>query len=232
MQKFHVSETPKVRRDTITSHVYNMIRESIMTLSLKPGQMLSEKEYSLELGVSRTPVRESFIRLDREELLHIYPQRGTFVSKIRLDRIREERFLRSVVEREIFMQYVQNPDEKSILQLKYILDMQKHALQAHDYYAAMQYDNDFHNVFYDETNYPLCKSIVRNYSIDYQRVRLLSILGQDKISEVNTSQHDAIYDAIVRKDTQRAIAVFSEHLQKIDNEMDEIIAKYPDYFVS
>lgn len=94
MQKFHVSETPKVRRDTITSHVYNMIRESIMTLSLKPGQMLSEKEYSLELGVSRTPVRESFIRLDREELLHIYPQRGTFVSKIRLDRIREERFLR------------------------------------------------------------------------------------------------------------------------------------------
>ena len=52
----------------ITVQVHAHLRRLILTLQIKPGEALSEKELSLKLGVSRTPVREAFIRLSEERL--------------------------------------------------------------------------------------------------------------------------------------------------------------------
>ena len=61
-------------------------RENITSLQLAPGTTVSTQELAAKLQVSRTPVREAFIRLQKEDLVEITPQKGTMVSRIDLTR--------------------------------------------------------------------------------------------------------------------------------------------------
>lgn len=230
VQDFNMGKAPQVRRDTVTSNTYELIRHEIMQLKFKPGQVLSEKDIALMLGVSRTPVRESFIRLERQGVLHIYPQRGTYVSKISQTRILEERFFRETLELAVFRDYLKNHSEKSIAQLKYHADMQRHAYLAGNYYESLQHDDAFHNVFYEDTNHMLCAHIQKTYSIDYQRVRLLSILDEVDINEINIAQHEKIIEAIVSGDHAAAMESVESHICKLNTEMGRILELYTDYF--
>jgi len=65
-----------------------------MRLQLKPGTAMSTQEIADKLHVSKTPVREAFIRLQREGLVEIFPQKQTVVSRIDLKRTAQERFIR------------------------------------------------------------------------------------------------------------------------------------------
>lgn len=59
--------------------VQNRLREMIVSGEVAFGEALSENVLAEQLGVSRTPVREAFMRLATEGLVEIHPQRGTFV---------------------------------------------------------------------------------------------------------------------------------------------------------
>ena len=70
------------------------------------------KTISERLNVSRTPVRDALIKLAKEGLVDVIPQKGTSVSKIDLKRVEEERFLRESLELraiEIFTGYRRKP---------------------------------------------------------------------------------------------------------------------------
>ena len=76
--------------------IYTEVKNRILNLEYKPGQMISETEISEMLNVSRTPVREVFIRLSYEKLINIYPQKGTFVSLIDLHFVEESVYMRQI----------------------------------------------------------------------------------------------------------------------------------------
>ena len=84
----------KAPNETVREYAYRVLYENIMSLKLPPGTAMSEQELSGILNVSRTPVREAFIRLSQKGLLEILPQRGTFVSKIHTEQLAEFRFFR------------------------------------------------------------------------------------------------------------------------------------------
>src|SRR4051812_25411037 len=87
---------------------YEQIKTEILKLSLLPGTKISEKTMSDRLNVSRTPIREAFLKLAQEELLTIVPQSGTFVSLINLDLAEEARFVREIMETTIVGQCCKN----------------------------------------------------------------------------------------------------------------------------
>lgn len=68
--------------EKLTDRAYERIEELIVTLSLPPGQAVSEYQLSEQLGIGRTPVREALQRLAREKLVLILPRRGVIVSEI------------------------------------------------------------------------------------------------------------------------------------------------------
>jgi DNA-binding GntR family transcriptional regulator len=79
--------TPKARRltpraDTLTEQAYRRIEEQIVTLRLKPGDVLSEHMLSASFQIGRTPIREALQRLAREGLITILPRKGILVSDI------------------------------------------------------------------------------------------------------------------------------------------------------
>ncbi|MDD7599104.1 MAG: GntR family transcriptional regulator, partial [Bacilli bacterium] len=67
--------------------IYQSISNDIITMKLKPGDMLKEIEVANKFNVSRTPIRDVFKRLEYDKLLDIHSQKGSFVSKINLEGI-------------------------------------------------------------------------------------------------------------------------------------------------
>lgn len=70
------------RPKSLTELVADSIRDQIVKGTLKLGESLSEVRISKDMGVSRTPIREAFNRLESEGLVHTIPQRGTFVFSL------------------------------------------------------------------------------------------------------------------------------------------------------
>ena len=71
-----------LRPETLTDLAYRQIEERIVTLRLKPGEVLSEQSLSATLKIGRTPIREALQRLALEGLVRILPRKGILVSEI------------------------------------------------------------------------------------------------------------------------------------------------------
>src|SRR5262245_41939442 len=76
------AKRPVSRADTLTEQAYRLIEEQIVTLRLKPGDVLSEQMLSAMFKIGRTPIREALQRLAREGLITILPRKGILVSDI------------------------------------------------------------------------------------------------------------------------------------------------------
>jgi DNA-binding GntR family transcriptional regulator len=68
--------------DTLTEQAYRLLEEQIVTLRLRPGDVLSEQMLSATFNIGRTPIREALQRLAREGLITILPRKGILVSDI------------------------------------------------------------------------------------------------------------------------------------------------------
>ena len=68
--------------ETLTERAYRALEEEIVTLRLKPSQVLSEQMLSATFKIGRTPIREALQRLAREGLVAILPRKGILVSDI------------------------------------------------------------------------------------------------------------------------------------------------------
>jgi DNA-binding GntR family transcriptional regulator len=71
-----------VRPRSLAERAADQIRHRIVKGDFRLGEALSETTLAVELGVSKTPVREAFLLLKTEGLVDIQPQRGTFVFRI------------------------------------------------------------------------------------------------------------------------------------------------------
>ena len=69
----------KKHKETGKEYAYRVLKDNIMSLELKPGELLSESELSEKLNISRTPIREVIMRLKGEHLIEVKPQAGTYV---------------------------------------------------------------------------------------------------------------------------------------------------------
>lgn len=91
----------KERSENSRSYAVRVLLYNIIHLELQPGTAVSENELSTTLSLSRTPVREALIELNRIGLIEILPQRGSYISKIDYNIVEESRFLRLVTENAI-----------------------------------------------------------------------------------------------------------------------------------
>lgn len=85
-------------RDTLSEKVYKAFKRDIIRGVYQPGEPLTEKVLARRYKGSRTPVRESALRLQQERLLRIVPNRGYFVSQITLQELNEIYEYRTAVE--------------------------------------------------------------------------------------------------------------------------------------
>src|SRR5579875_2703107 len=80
----HISAARGGARELLADRAYDELRDRIVTLRIAPGQPIDEDRIGEELGMGRTPVREAIKRLALENLVTVYPRRGTFASDINI----------------------------------------------------------------------------------------------------------------------------------------------------
>lgn len=198
----------------VTVQVHAHLRKRILRLNLKPGEALSEKELSLKLGVSRTPVREAFIRLSEEGLVDIFPQRGTLVAPIRMAEIKEAQFLRNILETEIVRLAAENVDDTYLEQLEANLLRQEDCLDQEDHMELMELDEEFHHLLCQSVSLPRAWRVIHAFKGQLDRMRFMG-LPQPGRAKLMVHQHTTILDAVRNGDAERAAAEMGTHLQGI-----------------
>lgn len=68
--------------ETNADRAYEMVRERLVLLDIRPGEPINDDRLATELGLGRTPVREALKRLERDRLVIAYPRRGTFATAV------------------------------------------------------------------------------------------------------------------------------------------------------
>merc|ERR1711879_893209 len=89
------------KKVSLKDKAYEHIKSKIILCEMMPGSDISEEELANELGISRTPVREAIMMLENENLVHVFPRKGSFVSQITLKDIQEIFQIREVVETQV-----------------------------------------------------------------------------------------------------------------------------------
>src|SRR5579872_5285371 len=112
-------------RVTAAGAVFEKLREAILAMELPPGAPLSEKALTQRFGVGRTPLREALIRLAELGLVEVFPQSGTFVSRIPLAAIPEAAAIRQALERLTVERAAAAASAADILKLDDILARQR-----------------------------------------------------------------------------------------------------------
>lgn len=209
--------------------VYTTLKKQIIDLKLKPNFKISEQEIADELHVSRTPVREAFLKLAQENLLRIFPQKGTFISEIDLELVEEGRFIREHIESAIVREACHTFDNDQLFQLETNITMQLLCLKNDSYHRLLELDDQFHQILFEGCNKSRTWEMVREMNSHFDRLRVLR-LASNTDWEVLVSQHEEIFHCISIKDAERAEELIIEHLNLVNFEKEELTLHYPTYF--
>jgi DNA-binding GntR family transcriptional regulator len=227
----YLLEIPKSDENSnVGDFVYRTIRENIINWNIKPGVMISEKELSEQFRASRTPVREAFIKLGREGLVEILPQRGTVISKIDLGRVEEERFIRESLEVAVLNVAVERFPPERLPAFEENLKQQQECVENIDYKRFLKVDDEFHRIMFLGCNKELSWEVIQNISGHYKRIRAMTLWDRQVLEDL-IRQHTAIFEAIRDKDLEKANSNLKKHLRKLIVEEKEMKAKYPEYFL-
>jgi GntR family transcriptional regulator, rspAB operon transcriptional repressor len=215
---------------SVQALVYDILKNNILNLQLKPGTIISTQEIATKLQVSRTPVREAFIRLQKDSLVNIYPQKETIVSRINLNRVREERFIRESLECSVLDAVIKNRTITNITMLRENIEQQQSNVKKEkDYIRHIRLDNEFHELLFAIGNQPLSWNTIQNVSAHYARIRLITV-WTDEILKTTILQHQKIVTAIEEGALAYAREYMHEHLRRLETEIDDIVKAYPDFF--
>lgn len=208
--------------------VVGALRDDIVTMALKPGDVISESDIAGRYGVSRQPVREAFIRLAQQGLLLIRPKRATVVKKISPDGVRQSRFIRESIEVEIIRRVASNPGPDVAEVLAELIAEQEDASAANDSRRFHQLDELFHRTLARLAGVEYAWQLIDDHKMQLDRVRYLT-LGTSS-SRVAIDEHKIIARAVSKGDPAAAEAAMRAHLARAEVLLSQTIADHPDYF--
>ncbi len=214
--------------------VYSQLRHEIENLVLKPGEELDVLSIAERYGVSRSPVRDGLLRLKRDSLVDVFPQKGTRVSYISIHQITEERFMRRSLELnalELLLDKAMDGTEKQAFSalLESSLLKQHAALLSGNPIELLKGDDELHHMFFSAVGLEGVWSILKAHTGNEYRIRMLSYMDRG-IADSVEDQHRAIIDAIIEGNKDKALELDKMHLLKINEELEGLRNSFPEYF--
>ncbi len=203
------------RTGTAKDRALAYVKTQVLTGAFPGGELISEGDVATALGMSRTPVREAFLRLEAEGLLRLYPQRGALVVPVSPNEVRAVIEARLVLEQFAATKVVgRGPAACATAfgRLSSELKRQRDAAAATDWREFLDADRAFHAVTLEESENGILAGFYSSL-----RDRQMRMIGESALRDPNRvttimDEHRGIAEALRDGDLQRALQAVRTHL--------------------
>lgn len=214
--------------NSLNDVTYEQIRKDIMNMTLEPGVNVSVQKLSERYGVSRTPVREAIVRLQQSGLVEIYPQRTTVVSKIDLERVYEELFIRTSLESCVVDKFIFRCSELVGDTMQELINKQKKYMDKEHFVEFYSKENRFHQLIFETAEQKLAWTTIENVASHYNRIRIF----HGKVNGVGSiiNEHEKIVAAVRKRDSEAMRIAIMEYSNNLLEQVKSMSKKYPHFF--
>lgn len=200
-------------RGSLTVRVTERLRSAILDGELELGDALSEDRLATILGVSRSPVREAFTALEQEGLIHILPQRGTFVFMPSREDTENLCEFRRMIEVEALRLAMQKKREETLAAMRRMAEAMEEALAAGDNLLSARTDTGFHSVAIENCGNPY---LVNAYRLVSGKVAALRSHRSSLPTRRHASaEHFAILSMLEAGAVNAALEALATHILKM-----------------
>jgi DNA-binding GntR family transcriptional regulator len=219
-------ELPVVHRPPDTpakDFAYSYVKKLIVDLVIPPGDIITEMDIAGVTGLSRTPVREAFLRLDAERLIQLLPRRGALVTPVTARQIRELARTRLALE----LHAVRELHERRIPvveQLWPLVHRQRALLeQGAPYPEIIACDREFHTTIVRAVGNTVMTELYTSMGDRQQRTGVAAFLAQPGRAEFAVDHHQVIVEALERDDLAAVEQELRNHLGRNTDELERYL---------
>jgi GntR family transcriptional regulator, rspAB operon transcriptional repressor len=217
------------RADSKADVVYGDLKEAILSGALQPGSPIDKAKLCERLGVSRFPVSAAITRLAYDRLVNVAPQRGSFVTRISVNDVRERLFIRGAIEGEIAAEAAlrMTPPDRDALGA----NLKRQAVAAADDDRAGFYllDVAFHKMLTDRLSMARANDVLDSLRVHLERTRRLTMSPPGQL-RASLNEHAAIAAAIEAGDPAAAREAMKLHLNTTAARLETLARRRPELF--
>jgi DNA-binding GntR family transcriptional regulator len=195
-----------------TERAYRYARARVLDGTYSGGALITEGEVSDAVGVSRTPVREAFLRLQAEGWLRLYPKRGALVVPVSAGEIDDVIETRGMVERFAVEKVISSGRHRQVgARLRESLAAQRRLRKSPEPFTEA--DRDFHGLVVAATGNQVLADLYGALRDRQLRMGVSALLvDPDRLDRI-LEEHAALADAIAGGDLDAALTSVAQHLQ-------------------
>lgn len=201
----------RVQTTRASASIADIIRREILSGNLKPDFPLTERDIALELGVSRTPVREALFVLQGEGLIELEPRRYARVRRISQADIAQIYALRTALETHSAKSAARLATASGILDIEMALTKQKNLDKNCSAIEQTNADLEFHAAIAAASNSQILRTLVHQV-LAFTATLRSRVKYDTQRNRQAMAQHKAILGAIKAQDPEKAGALMAEHI--------------------
>ena len=208
------------------------LKQEILDLRLKPGQMISENDVCDRFGVSRTPVREALRLLQEQGFVETVPYRGTYVTLLSLDNIKQMIYMRVAVETMVLRDFLEVRTPMVIEDIRHSIAQQRAIIREPGFEPEQFYrmDAQMHSIWFTAVRRQKLWEMLQAQQLHYTRFRMLDFITETDFTRI-IGEHKELFGLIEARDERGVEASLKEHLYYSMKRMRKSIeVDYKDYF--
>jgi DNA-binding GntR family transcriptional regulator len=206
----------------LADRAYAELRDRIVKLEIEPGAPIDEDAIGQAMGIGRTPVREAIKRLALENLVVVYPRRGTFASEINITDLAHISDVRMQLEGHAAFRAAQRLSADQRAELEQLRADLAELQGKRDIDGLMALDARMHRFIYGAAANPFMQATLEGYFNLSLRIWYLVL---DRLPDLfaHVHEHDAALAAIGAGDAERARDLLAEHVAAFEREIRSVL---------
>jgi len=205
--------------------VYDALKHDILEMTIPPGEPLDETRLSRRFAMSRTPVREALVRLAAEGLVTTLPNRNTIAAAIDFSTVPVYFDALVLMYRVTTRLAAMRRTEADLVEIRALQDAFAKSVDAADALAMIAVNRDFHLAIARAGRNRYYTDLFRRLLDEGRRLlRLYYSSYDDHLPRRFVDEHDAIIEAIVRKDADLADRLSAEHAGQVVHQIQSFLA--------
>ena len=205
---------PPASVDAIADRVLGAVMEH----RLPPGTKLVEEKLAGVFGVSRTKIRQALVRLAHDNVLTVYPNRGTFVASPTVEEARNVFNARRLLEPVVARAVAASASADGLARLRANTARESEARGANDRRAIIRLSGEFHIVLAELTGNPFVVKSVRELAL--LTCLIIALYDSPHTPACPHHEHGEIVAAVAKRNGEHAAALMLAHLDHVEQALD------------